>query len=183
MGEHHRIFRWGIGNKFRSLSKNRYSPVHKERPKEVVVRDDYYDSDNPNIKWENLNESWEVYWYEHNKLNAKPFPVKKFGVERAKREAFEFYEELEEESRLNEKPERESPQDGVFFDERFQDWVSLHWKDGRPQSRCYSASKYGYEGAKIIALAKQRDPVNGVLPVGRGRGAPEEVKKKLFSWP
>ena len=28
--------------------------------KEVMVRDDYFDSDNPNIVWEELNESWEV---------------------------------------------------------------------------------------------------------------------------
>ena len=33
--------------------------------------------------------------------------------------------------------------------------VSLFWRDGRPQSRCFSATKYGFEGSKMLAMAKQ----------------------------
>lgn len=178
--EHHRIFRWGIGNKFRMQSKNRLTPVHRPHPKEVVVRDEYYESDNPNIMWEDLNEAWEVYWYENMKLNAKPFPVKKFGVERAKREAWAFLEELEASGKLHQNavPERsEDAQEGVFYDMRLQSWVCFFWRDGRPQARSYSATKYGYEGAKSLAQAKRRDPVNGVLPVLGGGGTPRHLKQ------
>ena len=33
--------------------------------------------------------------------------------------------------------------------------VSLFWRDQRPQSRCFSAAKYGFEGSKMLAMAKQ----------------------------
>merc|ERR1712113_1203032 len=118
--------------RFRMLRPNRFTPVHKPHPQETVVRDDYYETENPNIMWEDLNESWEVYWYENNKLNARPFPVKKFGIERAKHEAFEFYETLQEAGRLHKKPQHSSPQSGVFYDSRMQDWVSFFWRAGRP---------------------------------------------------
>jgi len=154
-------------------------PVHKPHPKEIMVRDDYYESDNSNIVWEDLNEAWEVYWYEHNKLNAKPFPVKKWGLEGAKREAFAFYDELQESQRLHTAPRPEAPQPGVFYDNRIQSWVSLFWRNGRPLSRCFNANKYGFEGAKMLAVAKQNDPVSGVLPPAHpGGGTPLEVKKQ-----
>lgn len=172
--EHHRFFRWGIGSAFTMENKNRFQPVHKERPKEVVVRDNYYDSDNPNIVWEHLNEAWEVYWYEHQKLNAKPFPVKKFGIERSKREAFAFFEELKEAGRLNEKPRVEPPEEGVFFDARLQAWVCFFWRNGRPLARSFSASKWGLDGAKALAMAKTKDPVHGVL-TRRSRDAPAQL--------
>lgn len=176
----HRTFRWGIGNKFRMINANRFMPVHKERPKEVTVREDYFESDNPNIVWEDLNECWEVYWYEHNKLNAKPFPVKKFGIEFCKVKAFEFYEELKSEGRLGKKREHDRSQEGIFYDERFQDWVAFVYRDGRPQSRAFSASKFGYEGARSLALAKQKDPVNGVLSIRRSSdGSKRAWAKKL----
>ncbi len=89
--EHARIFRWGLGNKFRSDSRNRRTPVHAERPKQLMVRDDYYDTESPNVFFEELNEQWEVMWYEHYKWQSKPFPVKKFGLEASKREALEFH--------------------------------------------------------------------------------------------
>lgn len=47
-----------------------------------------------------LNEQWEVLFYEDYKWHAKPFPVKKFGLERAKREAEAFCAEKEKEGRL-----------------------------------------------------------------------------------
>lgn len=158
-------------------SANRFTPVHKPHPKEVVVRDDYYESDNPNIVWENLNEAWEVYWYENKKLNAKPFPVKKYGVERSKREAAAFYEELSLAGRLGEKLKVEKPEAGVFYDARMSSWVSLFWRDGRPQTRCYSATKYGFDGSKALAVAKRQDPVNGVLPVRPGGGTASRLKR------
>lgn len=179
--ENQHKFRWGIGNRFRANSQNRFSPVHLERPKEVSIREDYFENDNPNIVWESLNETWEVYWYEHNKLNAKPFPVKKFGIELCKKEAFAFYEELKIAGRLGKKREHDRSQEGIFYDERFQDWVAFVQKDGRPVSRAFSASKFGYDGAKRLALAKQRDPANGVLPVRRASdGSKRAWEKKML---
>eukprot|EP00929_Paragymnodinium_shiwhaense_P089170 TRINITY_DN49378_c0_g1_i1.p2 TRINITY_DN49378_c0_g1~~TRINITY_DN49378_c0_g1_i1.p2 ORF type:complete len:301 (-),score=86.80 TRINITY_DN49378_c0_g1_i1:136-1038(-) len=177
--EHHRTFRWGVGSKWRSQGANRFMPVHKEHPKEIMVRDDYYESDNKNIVWEDLNEAWEVYWYEHDKLNAKPFPVKKWGLEASKREAFAFYEQLQEKNRLEAPPKIESPDEGVFYDSRMQSWVCLFWRDGRPQARCYGATKYGFEGAKMLAMAKKKDPVNGVLRLADPSGGiPATWQKK-----
>ena len=158
---HNRVFRWGVGNAFRSASVNRYSPVHHERPKELTVRDDYYDTDNNAIQWEPLNEAWEVFWYEHGKLNAKPFPVKKFGLERAKTEAIKFYDELKETNRITKREDMEvcenSGEDGVFFDERTMSWVSLFWKKGRPACRTYSSAIYGHDGAKALAISDRKE--------------------------
>lgn len=175
--EHHRTFRWGVGSRWRQQGVNRFTPVHKEHAKEVMVRDDYYEIDNPNIMWEDLNEAWEVYWYENNKLNAKPFPVKKYGVEQAKKEAAAFHDVLVESGRAKSRPRVEQPNPGIFFDGRLQSWVCLYWQDGRPRSHAFSATKYGFEGAKILALAKQRDPVSGVLPTRwPGGGTPASHK-------
>ena len=44
--------------------KNRFMPVHKPHPMNSVVRDNYYDSENPRIVWNELREGWEVFWYE-----------------------------------------------------------------------------------------------------------------------
>uniref|UniRef100_A0A7S1FHN7 AP2/ERF domain-containing protein n=1 Tax=Noctiluca scintillans TaxID=2966 RepID=A0A7S1FHN7_NOCSC len=162
--EHQRQFRWGIGNKFREQRKNRFIPAHAPHPMESVVRDEYYQSDNPDIIWEELNEAWEVYWFENNKANARPFPVKKFGIERAKVAAFSFHEELKMDGRLHERPVVKSPEPGIMWDARIQCWVAQLWKDGRVQARCYSASAWGFDGAKQLAIAKRKDPVNGVLP-------------------
>lgn len=51
-GEHQRVFRWGVGNRFRMLPENRFTPVHKPHPRETMVRDEYYESPNPNVRWE-----------------------------------------------------------------------------------------------------------------------------------
>ncbi|CAJ1359297.1 unnamed protein product [Effrenium voratum] len=71
--EHWRTFRWGIGSRFRTDSKNRFTPVHKPHPMNSVVRDDYYDSDHPDIVWNELREGWEVFWYEKTR-SAPPDP-------------------------------------------------------------------------------------------------------------
>ncbi|CAD7956437.1 unnamed protein product [Amoebophrya sp. A25] len=84
--EHARVFQWGVGNKFRADSKNRFMPVHKPHSKEIVVRDDYYESPHPR------NMFFEDLWYENYKWHSKPFPVKKYGLERCKREAETFLE-------------------------------------------------------------------------------------------
>ncbi|CAK8990471.1 Uncharacterized protein SCF082_LOCUS2235 [Durusdinium trenchii] len=144
------------------LGKNRFMPVHAPHPMNSVVRDDYYDSDNPSIVWNELREGWEVFWYENQKLTARPFPVKKYGLERAKVEvlrpkeagAFQFFQELEEAGRLGQRPKIEAPQEGAAWSAG-QEKVSLFWRDGRPQSRCFSATKYGFEGSKMLAMAKQ----------------------------
>lgn len=73
-----------------SLFSLRFRPVHAARPKEVSIHPSYFDSPHPFMIWEPLNEAWEVYFFENFKKSAKPFPVKKFGIARAKREALEF---------------------------------------------------------------------------------------------
>eukprot|EP00931_Biecheleriopsis_adriatica_P122548 TRINITY_DN97546_c0_g1_i1.p1 TRINITY_DN97546_c0_g1~~TRINITY_DN97546_c0_g1_i1.p1 ORF type:complete len:258 (+),score=45.47 TRINITY_DN97546_c0_g1_i1:98-871(+) len=176
--EHERTFRWGIGSRFRMESKNRFTPVHKPHPMQTVVRDDYYESDNPSVVWDELREGWEVSWYENSKLTARPFPVKKFGIERAKREAFQFYEELKAAGKLGQRPRIEQPQEGVFYDQRMQSWVTFFWRGGRPHSRCFAATKYGFDGARTLAIAKQSDPVNGLLPTRGSGGTPEQLKVK-----
>lgn len=147
-----RVFRWGIGNRFRAINANRFSPVHEERPREMTVRDDYFEEPNEHIKWEPLNEAWEVYWYEHHKLNAKPFPVKKFGIEQCKREAIAFYEQLQVDKRQEAIPTYGNTYSNVKWDERLQSWVGLYFdKKGRPQSLAFSAKKHGFEQSKQLA--------------------------------
>merc|ERR1719191_1761953 len=103
--QHQRVFRWGVGNKFRALPGNRFRPTHMPHPKEITVPDDYYDSPDPAIIWEDLNEFWEVYWYEHGKLNARPFPVKKHGLFAAKKAAIEYLAELRGAGRCHNRPD------------------------------------------------------------------------------
>jgi len=140
-------FRWGIGNKFRSINANRFSPVHHARPKEVTIPATYFESPNKeSIKFDHLNEQWEVYWFEHNKLHAKPFPVKKFGIERSKINAEIFLRELKESGRYRGKLEQmKSNVASVIWDERLQMWMCMETGKG------YSASKHGVEGAKKLA--------------------------------
>ena len=140
-------FRWGIGNKFRAISANRYSPVHHARPKEVTIPENYFESPQPEeIKFDHLNEQWEVYWFEHHKLHAKPFPVKKFGVDQSKNEAMKFLTELKNSGRFSDSVgELKSNVDSVMWDERLQMWMSLESGKG------FSASKHGVEGARTLA--------------------------------
>ncbi|SBS83462.1 transcription factor with AP2 domain(s), putative [Plasmodium ovale] len=146
------VFKWGIGNKFRSDPENRYHPVHLHRSKEVTIRKSYFESVNKNIKYEDLNEQWEVFWFENNKLNAKPFPVKKYGIETAKREAFKFYESLKAENRVNTKPQYESEVEGVHYDVVTNCWVSFYRLNNFPVCRSFSAEYHGFETAKRMAI-------------------------------
>ena len=137
------VFRWGVGNKFRSVNANRFSPVHFERPKEVTVRSDYFESPSKHMRFDKLNEQWEVLWYEHHKLNGKPFPVKKFGVEESKQQAVEFMESLKTEGRLGEQLASFESENGVIWDARMQAWFS--------HNKSYSANKHGALKAKKLA--------------------------------
>lgn len=142
------VFRWGVGNKFRSVNANRFTPVHHARPKEVTVREDYFESPDRAVKYDSVNEQWDVFWYENHKLNAKPFPVKKIGIEQSKQEALKFLIELQETGRFSDKPAiMESAADGVFWDDRLQSWISAD----SAKSVAFSASKHGPEKAKKLA--------------------------------
>ncbi|KAF8820145.1 AP2 domain transcription factor AP2VIIb-2 [Cardiosporidium cionae] len=163
--QHQRIFQWGIGNRFRSQSENRYRPVHAERPMEATLPDSYYENPHKAIQWENLNEAWEVYWYEYNKLNAKPFPVKKFGLTQAKAEALKFAHQLKREGRLGlQKPSFESGMDGIFWDEALSGWVAVGYEKGRPSTRVYSAEIHGFEESKRLAM-KRRERLTVSTPL------------------
>ncbi|EER02066.1 hypothetical protein Pmar_PMAR028096, partial [Perkinsus marinus ATCC 50983] len=96
----------------------------------VTLDDDYYDSPDPNIRWDDYSECWEVYWYEHEKLNAKPFPVKKFGIKWSKEEAKKFYEELKGSGRVHARPSHKSSNDSIMWDERMQGWAVSYWQNG-----------------------------------------------------
>eukprot|EP00916_Digyalum_oweni_P016232 GHVL01026631.1.p1 GENE.GHVL01026631.1~~GHVL01026631.1.p1 ORF type:complete len:234 (+),score=34.44 GHVL01026631.1:34-702(+) len=148
-------FKWGVGNKYKSDSTNQLLPVYLHRPLEVFVRPNYFESDNENIIYEELNDCWEVYWYENNKLNARPFPVKKFGVEASKREAWKYYETLKTEGRLGHAPYHHSDCEGVFWEEQIMSWVTSYVKDGKPKTLSYSATAHGYEGARKLAENKR----------------------------
>ena len=141
------VFKWGIGNKFRSV--NRYSPVHVPRPKEVTIPADYFESPDPvAIHFDRLNEQWEVYWFEHSKLNAKPFPIKKFGVSQSKAEAVLFLQELKNSDRFAQQPPMLESQH-AFWDERMQTWFS--------GSVGFSATKHGVETAKQLAEKRTKN--------------------------
>lgn len=146
------VFKWGIGNRFRADPETRYHPVHLSRPKEVTIRKSYFLPVNKNIIYEKLNEQWEVFWYENNKLNAKPFPIKKYGIEAAKREAIKFYESLKKNNQMKEKPKYKSEVEGVHFDFVTNCWVSFYRENNFPLCRSFSAEFHGFETAKQMAI-------------------------------
>jgi hypothetical protein len=98
--------------------------------------------------YDNINEQWEVFWFEHHKMNAKPFPIKKFGVEQSKREATKYLTELKDTGRFSAEPALpKSDVKGVFWDDRLQSWFVL---DGR-KVRAFSAAKHGPNKARELA--------------------------------
>ncbi|GBE59160.1 transcription factor with AP2 domain-containing protein, putative [Babesia ovata] len=161
----HHVFRWGVGNAFRAHSKNRFQPTHAERNTAVSLYEGYFDCDRKfqhcKIAYDRLNEQWEVLWTEFGKLNGKPFPVKKFGVEASKAESIAFAEELDRRLIEELKDNPESPksmlccfvaisavaESGVTFDHTLHCWVALGRVRGRPAARAFSADYHGYEGA------------------------------------
>ncbi|XP_026190540.1 uncharacterized protein LOC113146677 [Cyclospora cayetanensis] len=84
------VFKWGIGNAFRAQNANRFRPVHAARPRKVSLPASYFDSPCFAVSFEALNEAWEVTFFENNKRSSKPFPIKKWGVFAAKKEAVAF---------------------------------------------------------------------------------------------
>ncbi|KAL8272232.1 hypothetical protein Esti_003826 [Eimeria stiedai] len=101
------VFKWGVGNAFRAQNANRYRPVHVARERSVSLPKDYFASPLSSVSFEPLNEAWEVVFYENQKKSSKPFPVKKWGVKRAKMEAIAFAEQMQAAGRL-EAPKHES---------------------------------------------------------------------------
>ncbi|KFG65444.1 AP2 domain transcription factor AP2VIIb-2 [Toxoplasma gondii RUB] len=151
------VFQWGIGNSFRAVSANRFRPVHAARPKEVSIHPSYFESPHPFVIWEPLNEAWEVYFYENLKKSAKPFPVKKFGIARAKREALLFLEQMKLEGKL-EKPTFSSGVDGVTFDQVTGSWICRFVdEEGRCVSRGFGADFHGFEEARKLAIERQAE--------------------------
>ena len=150
-GYRQHIFRWGVGNKFRSVNANRFTPVHHARPKEVTIRDDYFESpDREAIEYDEVNEQWEVYWRENNKMNAKPFPIKKFGIDQSKIEATKFLQHLKDTNRYSSSESLGEPKsrvEGVCWDDRLQSWMVMSSKP----TRFFSASKHGVSGAQKLA--------------------------------
>ena len=152
------VFKWGVGNKFRSINANRFTPVHHARPKEVTVREDYFESPDPAIQYDPVNEQWEVFWFEHHKLNAKPFPVKKFGVEQSKLEATKYLAELKDAGRFLAQPALPtSDVKGVFWDDRLQSWFV---QDGK-KVRAFSAAKHGPNKARKLAESIAKNNKSG----------------------
>uniref|UniRef100_A0A0G4I0D8 AP2/ERF domain-containing protein n=1 Tax=Chromera velia CCMP2878 TaxID=1169474 RepID=A0A0G4I0D8_9ALVE len=156
--ERQHVFHWGVGNKARSTGRApQFMPAYKHRPKEVTIREDYFESDNPNIVWESLNECWEVCWFENGKLTARPFAVKKHGIERAKKLAFAYYDKLKSDGKIRPAPRHESRMEGVTWDPQLMCWVT-HYRDGLfPKSKAFSAEIHGFEGARALALDLRLD--------------------------
>ncbi|KAK1932850.1 hypothetical protein X943_001102 [Babesia divergens] len=152
----HHVFRWGVGNAFRSHSKNRFKPTHSERNTAASIPEEYFscsrEFDHCKIAYDGLNEQWEVLWNEFGKVNGKPFPVKKFGIDAAKAESIAFAEELNK--RLSSKVSTElepSKEAGLTFDHTLHCWVALGRVGNRPAARAFSAEYHGYENARRMA--------------------------------
>ncbi|CDR97107.1 hypothetical protein, conserved [Babesia bigemina] len=159
-----RTQRTGTDVNCRCCSVCRFRPTHAERNTAVSLYEGYFDCDRKfqhcKIAYDRLNEQWEVLWTEFGKLNGKPFPVKKFGVEASKAESIAFAEELDvrhtfmqrrlsEELKDNPEPPKSAlfAEPGVTFDHTLHCWVALGRVRGRPAARAFSADYHGYEGA------------------------------------
>lgn len=167
-------FQWGVGNYFKSQNSKPkvFSPPPSNRVlKEVSLPHDYFHCNIANIKWESLNESWDVYFYENNKLSAKPFPVKKYGALQSKYEATAFFESLPASCRnmspanaVTRNPQRDFvgkhnsiERRGLFWDEKIRSWVCQYRENGQTMSRAFSADLHGYDGAKLLAIERQNN--------------------------
>ena len=158
------VFKWGVGTTHSLRNRLKQLPPTQPHPKEKNISDDYFDPPTSNIKWCNVNEQWEVFWFEYEKLNAKPFPVRKFGVERAKSEALAFLKEIKESGRMFVRPnysETNSP--NVFWDERMQSWFATYTdEEGRPRSAGFCAGKWGFETSRLKAIERSRSGQTGL---------------------
>lgn len=135
---------------------DRFKPTHAERNTEVSIRSDYFSCDREfehcKVVYDRLNEQWEVLWTEFGKINGKPFPVKKFGIEESKAESITFAEQLNERLSSQKKDEKEdATEPGLTFDHTLHCWVALGRKGSRPVARAFSAEYHGYEKARELA--------------------------------
>ena len=172
------VFKWGVGSDYMRKNSLRMLPPTIPRPRESTIPDNYFESftlPNPTIeaphaiRFCHVNEHWEVYWWEYNKQHAKPFPVKKYGVEGAKREAKAYAERLLSSGKMNPAPthnhlteakhvsmeEKSSilgppidpsttPSPHIWWDDRLQCWFGEN-------SKGFSATEWGYSAARLRA--------------------------------
>ncbi|KAF5153645.1 hypothetical protein TpMuguga_02g02350 [Theileria parva strain Muguga] len=87
-------FNWGIGNKYTEHNKTRVGRNIPKNPKVVTISSDYFNIEDKfehcKVVFDEVNEQWEVLWLEYNKLNGKPFPISKFGLQTSKSKSLEF---------------------------------------------------------------------------------------------
>ncbi|KAK2197017.1 AP2-ERF domain [Babesia duncani] len=164
-------FRWGIGNKYRSQSANRYRPTHAQRPTRAWIRGDYFTISkfkHCEMLYDKVNEQWEVQWQAYGKLNGKPFPVKKFGIEASKREAIAFAKNLDN-SIANQQTEISTEtatkvigrySDCVKFDSKLHCWVGLGRIGTRPVVRAFSADYHGDKAMEMAIKMSKRQYTN-----------------------
>lgn len=162
-GYRQRVFKWGVGTSHSLRNNLKQLPPTIPHPKEKTITKDYFSQPAENIKWCKINEQWEVFWYEFEKLHAKPFPVRKFGVERSKSEALVFSEQLRASGRMHARPNyTETTAANVFWDERMQAWFATYTDEtGRPRSSGYSAGKWGFDISRQKAIEKSKSGLEG----------------------
>jgi hypothetical protein len=156
-------FKWGIGNDYMLRNRLRYLPPTLPRPKQATIEANYFRSPSGNMLYDRTNEAWEVRWFANGKFHGKPFPIKKFGVDRAKAEALAFGASL---AGAASGPNYSSEISGVFWDERTQAWFAKFTcpSSGLVRSRGYSADKHGFEEARRKAEDKRKSsPEFGLL--------------------
>lgn len=143
---------------FRMGTRRHPPPAWREHPTTVSVENGYFTSPHPHILWDKVNEAWEVMWYEHNKLNGKPFLVRHYGVRGAKKAAMAFVAILRKAigDSAFEPPKRYSKHPNVHYDEVLQAWGTTFYLRGKPVARYYASGKYGFERARQIAHATGR---------------------------
>uniref|UniRef100_A0A3B0MLM5 Uncharacterized protein n=1 Tax=Theileria annulata TaxID=5874 RepID=A0A3B0MLM5_THEAN len=87
-------FNWGIGNTYTEHSKTRVGRKFAKNPKVVTISSDYFNIEEEfercKVVFDEVNEQWEVLWIEFNKLNGKPFPISKYGIQTSKLKSIEF---------------------------------------------------------------------------------------------
>nr|PVC51544.1 hypothetical protein MACL_00001480 [Theileria orientalis] len=162
-------FNWGVGNKYIEQSRNRLDspcliqnfrirPTHKKKVTTVTIPSNYFDVtdkfENCKLVFDEVNEQWEVLWLEYNKLNGKPFPVKKHGIQASKRQAIEFAKEINDKlnnSDGNNHHKNSNEDKNISFDNVLQCWVGLGRAGSRPIARAYSADYHGFENSKDLS--------------------------------
>ncbi|UKJ90434.2 hypothetical protein MACJ_001367 [Theileria orientalis] len=162
-------FNWGVGNKYIERSGNRLDspcsiqffrirPTHKKKVTTVTIPSNYFDVtdkfENCKLVFDEVNEQWEVLWLEYNKLNGKPFPVKKHGIQASKHQAIEFAKEINDKlnnSDGNNYYKHSNEDKNIYFDNVLQCWVGLGRAGSRPIARAYSADYHGFETSKDLS--------------------------------